>query len=138
LTIRIDFSNWVSISTLEIDSNRIRISILILEIDLSRLLSRIDSNRQDSSQLIDSNSINRLNAISLVSIDIVSNNTNLLLFFVKNVLDVFISKLLATRLYIWVTINVKNSSSLFNKKNISATTQIISKFKLFFLSIVCC
>jgi len=66
LTIRVGFSSRVSISTLEIDSNRVRISVPILGIELSRLSSRIDSNRQDLGRLIDPNSINRPDAVSLL------------------------------------------------------------------------
>jgi len=62
----------------------------------------------------------------------VSNNINLLLLFVRDVLDVFVFKFLTTKSYIWITINVRKSSNSFNKKDINTIARVIWKFKFFF------
>jgi len=62
----------------------------------------------------------------------VSNNTNLLLTFIRDVLDVFVFKLLTTRSYIWIIINIRDSLSLFNNKSVNAIAQVVLESKSIF------
>jgi len=48
-----------------------------------------------------------------------------LLLFVKVVLDILVFKLLATKLYTYITINIRDALSLFNKRNVNTIAQVL-------------
>ncbi len=48
-----------------------------------------------------------------------------MLLFVKVVLDILVFKLLATKLYTYITINIRDALSLFNKRNVNTIAQVL-------------